>query len=350
MAAKAFISGCAGPRLSKDERHFFADERPYGLILFRRNCREKSELFDLVAGFRDAVGAGDAPVLVDQEGGRVQRLVPPVWEAYPPGRVFGTLYRSDEAAGLAAAALGARLISDELAEVGISVDCIPMLDVAVTGGTPAIGDRAYGRSAEMVTALGRAVAEAVLESGLLPVIKHLPGHGRALVDSHKEMPVVSASLAELEKRDFVPFRALADLPIGMTAHLLFTAIDRDRPATLSPIVIEEIIRGAIGFGGLLLSDDLNMEALAGPVGDRAARCLGAGCDVALHCNGDLAEMRAVAAAAPEMAGAALARAEAAAKRRRPAAAFDRIAARDEFLSLLDRAGWSPPRPAEAANV
>ena len=303
---RALILGCSGPALTPDEAAFFRDAAPWGFIVFRRNVESPDQLRRLTAALRETVGRADAPVLIDQEGGRVQRMGPPHWPKYPAGRRYGGL---DD--GLAAARLGARLMAHDLTDVGVNVDCAPVLDVPVAGSHDIIGDRAYADEPAEVAAFGRAVAEGLMAGGVLPVMKHVPGHGRAGVDSHLSLPVVTATRAELEARDFAPFRALADLPMAMTAHVVFTALDPSRPATTSPEVIASVIRGAIGFDGLLMSDDLSMQALSGTLRERAAAALGAGCDVALHCNGAMAEMRGVAEAAPELAGPALRRAEAA---------------------------------------
>jgi beta-N-acetylhexosaminidase len=250
-------------------------------------------------------------VLIDQEGGRVQRLRPPHWPDFPPAAVFENIYQRDRAAGLEAAHLGARLIAAELVALGINVDCLPVADVRHAEGHGIIGDRAYGEDAATVAELAGAAAEGMLESGVLPVIKHIPGHGRANADSHEALPVVNTSVAELEQTDFEPFRRLNTLPIAMTAHVVYSAIDPARPATTSAIVVRDVIRNYIGFGGLLLTDDLSMKALAGTLGKRAEAGFQAGCDIALHCNGQMVEMREVAAASPELSGDAARRASAA---------------------------------------
>ena len=338
-ATKAFVSGCAGPRLDPDEIAFFADERPFGLILFRRNCREPAEIRDLVAAFRAAVGRADAPVFIDQEGGRVQRLQPPLWPAYPPAATLGRLAAHDAAAGTRAAWLHGRLIAADLLDLGIDVDCLPVLDVAGATTAAAIGDRSFGGDADSVAGLGRAVADGLIAGGVLPVMKHVPGHGRATVDSHLHLPVVDADVEALARSDFLPFAKLSDLPMAMTAHVVFRAVDADRAATVSATVIRDIIRGRIGFNGLLLSDDVSMHALSGDYATRAATIYAAGCDIVLHCNGRTQEMRAVARAAPELTGAAAERAAGALTARKTPARFDRDGAREEFLALLSRAGW-----------
>ncbi|WP_181702750.1 beta-N-acetylhexosaminidase [Chthonobacter albigriseus] len=300
----AFVTGVAGTVLTDDERRFLADARPWGMILFRRNVESPDQLRALTAEFRSIVG-WEAPVLVDQEGGRVQRLTAPNWRKYPSARRLAEAASGD----LALMRDTARLMAEDLRAAGITVDCMPNLDLGFPGQSEVVGDRAYAGDPAKVAAHGRAVADGLLAGGVLPVIKHIPGHGRATVDSHHALPVVTAPLADLEAADFAPFLALADLPAAMTAHVVYTALDPDWPATQSSVVIGEIIRGLIGFQGLLFSDDLSMNALTGSLGERAGFCLRAGCDIALHCNGILAEMEQVAAAAPELSGMALARAE-----------------------------------------
>jgi len=331
--AKAFITGLEGPRLGAAERDFLRDERPWGLILFLRNCREAAEIADLVAAFRDAVGRADAPVLIDQEGGRVQRLKPPGWRRYPPGRAYGALYERDPEAGLAAAFAGARLIADDLVALGINVDCLPLLDVPQPEGHEVIGDRAYAREPAAVAAVARAVADGLLAGGVLPIAKHIPGHGRAASDSHLELPVVTASRAELEAVDFPPFRALADLPLAMTAHVVYTALDPALPATTSPRVVA-FIREELGFDGCLMGDDVSMQALAGTIGERTRALFAAGCDLALHCNGRFDEMAAVAAGSPPLAGRAAERADRALARLHPPEPFDRAAAEATVAALV----------------
>jgi beta-N-acetylhexosaminidase len=292
----ALILGCAGARLSAEERAFFRDADPLGFILFKRNCETPAQLQALVAELRAAVGRESAPILIDQEGGRVARLQPPHWPVYPAPAALAAL--GGETAR-EAVRLGARLIADDLAALGITIDCLPVLDIPVPGADAVIGDRAYGNTPESVAALGRAACEGLLAGGVLPVLKHIPGHGRGLVDSHHALPAVDTPRATLEASDFAPFRALADMPWAMTAHIVYSAIDPTAPATLSRRIIADIIRGAIGFDGVLVSDDLSMGALGGGLRDRAAAALAAGCDLALHCNGKMAEMvEAVAGAAP----------------------------------------------------
>ena len=287
--------------------------RPWGLILFRRNVDTPDQLRALAASFRDVVGRLDAPVLVDQEGGRVQRLTEPHWRRYPPAARYGEFHTADPDGALSAARLGGQLMARDLSDCGITVDCAPVLDVPAPNSSSVVGDRAFAREPERVAALARAYAEGLMAGGVLPVMKHVPGHGRAEVDSHHDLPFVSVDRPALD-RDFAPFRALADLPMAMTAHIVYRALDPDRPATTSRTVIEDVIRGAIGFDGLLVSDDLSMEALRGTLGERAAAASAAGCDVLLHCNGNPLEALAVAEAAPELAGRAAERAAAALSR------------------------------------
>src|SRR5829696_1858261 len=307
MTARAFIVGCSGFAITPDERAFFRDADPWGFILFQRNIEDPEQVRALTASLRDSVGRDDAPILIDQEGGRVQRMGPPHWRRYPPGRAYGRM--GSDGATVEMARLGARLIAHDLLSVDINVDCLPVLDVPAPGAHDVIGDRAYAGDPDRVAALGRAAAEGLLAGGVLPVIKHIPGHGRAGADSHEALPVVEASRRDLEATDFAPFRALADMPLGMSAHVVYTALDREHPATTSRRVIDEVIRGSIGFDGLLMSDDLSMKALSGSLRERAAAALAAGCDVALHCNGKLDEMRAVAEAAPALTGVAKQRAD-----------------------------------------
>jgi beta-N-acetylhexosaminidase len=311
MTSSALILGCAGPELTSQEQAFFRQVRPWGFILFKRNIETPAQVRALTASLRDTVGRANAPILIDQEGGRVQRMGPPQWPAYPPGRTYGQVAASDPVVRREITRLGARLMAHDLLSVGINVDCVPVLDVPVSGAHDVIGDRAYGTDAETVAVLGRAAAEGLIAGGVLPVIKHVPGHGRAGADSHHALPVVDAPLHALEAQDFVPFRHLADMPLAMTAHVVYTAIDPERPATTSERVLREIVRGHIGFEGLLMSDDLSMNALSGSLAERAEASFAAGCDVGLHCNGRFDEMEAVASVAPRLEGRARARAEAA---------------------------------------
>lgn len=338
MSTRAFITGVSGPELSAAERDFIRAECPWGFILFKRNIETPAQVTRLINELREEIGQPDAPVLIDQEGGRVQRLGPPNWPIYPAGAVFGRLYDIDPAAGLAAARLSARLIAADLDEVGVSVDCLPLADVPVSGANAVIGERAYGTEPAKVAAIARAVTEGLEEGGVLPVLKHIPGHGRATADTHFSLPVVDTSREELEQSDFAPFRALADLPMAMTAHVVFSALDPAQPATTSATIIDEVIRGLIGFQGLLMSDDVSMNALAGSISDRTRALLAAGCDMVLHCNGKLEEMLEVARVTPELSGKALARAGRALLSRKAPQPFDRVKARAELDALVDRAG------------
>jgi len=296
-APLAAFFGSSGSALSADERAFFRDCDPAGYILFRRNVETPNQIRALVDDFRAAVGRDDAPVLIDQEGGRVARLSGAPWRKAPPAAVFGRIAETDPEAGARAAYLNALLIGAELAVLGINVDCAPVLDLRVPGAHDIIGDRAFAETPEPIARLGRAACEGFLAAGVVPVIKHIPGHGRAHTDSHVALPVVDTPLDLLRRTDFAPFKALADMPMAMTAHIVYTAADADRPATTSPAVIGGIIRGEIGFDGLLMSDDICMKALNGGLAERTSAVIAGGCDVVLHCNGDLGEMRQVAAAA-----------------------------------------------------
>lgn len=307
--SKAMILGCAGKRLTPAEISFYRGERPWGFILFARNIGEPEQIRDLVASLRDAIGRPDAPVFIDQEGGRVQRLRPPVAPNYPAAAAIGSLYRHDREAGLRAAWVLGRVHAFDLQRLGITADCLPVLDVPVAGASDVIGTRAYDTDPEAVIALGRAAAEGLMSGGVLPVMKHMPGHGRAFADSHHALPVVDASLDELRAHDFLPFSALSHLPAAMTAHIVFTAVDPQRPATTSAKVIEEIVRGEIGFEGLLISDDTSMKALSGDFSEKAAAILAAGCDLVLHCNGVMEEMAGIASRTAVLGGRSLERAE-----------------------------------------
>jgi beta-N-acetylhexosaminidase len=338
MNTRAFITGVSGTELSAEEREFIRTERPWGFILFKRNVETPAQVVLLVRELRDVIGNPDAPILIDQEGGRVQRFGPPHWPVYPPGAVFGALYDIDRALGLSAARLSARLIAADLIASGVTVDCLPLADVPVPGADAVIGSRAYGTEPDKVAAIARAVTEGLEQGGVLPVLKHIPGHGRATADTHFRLPEVQTSRAELERTDFAAFRPLADLPMAMTAHVVFSALDPAHPATTSATIIEQVIRGVIGFQGLLMSDDVSMNALAGSIAERTRAIFAGGCDMVLHCNGKLGEMREVAAATPELSGKAMERAKAALASRKAPQAFDRQAARVELDGLIERAG------------
>jgi beta-N-acetylhexosaminidase len=332
---KAFICGCSGLALTSEEKSFIRGHDPWGLILFKRNVGDRAQLRALTQSFRDCVGRAEAPVLIDQEGGRVQRMGPPHWRAYPAAAAIEAGLSAAEAE--TAAYWIARLIAFDLAEVGITVDCAPVLDVTNPETHAAIGTRAYSERPARVAAMGRAFAAGLLAGGVLPVVKHMPGHGRARADSHFELPVVDAARAEL-KRDFAPFAALSVLPMAMSAHVVFTALDPGRPATTSPVVVRDVMRGEIGYDGLIMSDDVSMKALRESYENRARAIFAAGLDLVLHCNGDLNEARAVASAAPELAGEALRRAEAALAARRAPEPFDRNGAEGKLASFAATLG------------
>ncbi|MGQ0457682.1 MAG: beta-N-acetylhexosaminidase [Hyphomicrobium sp.] len=296
----ALIVGVSGDRLAADERAFFAEVQPAGVILFARNVADPAAIRALVDSIRTAIARDDLLILIDQEGGRVQRIKAPGARDLPPAAAFAKLYGSDPEAALRAAFSVARLAAEELRAYGVTMNCAPVLDVPVEGAHDIIGDRAYGRAPEQIIALARQVADGLLAGGVAPVIKHIPGHGRATADSHLDLPIVTTPRAELSVSDFAPFKALADLPAAMTAHVVFSDIDADGPASTSETVTREVIRGEIGFDGLLMSDDLSMKALTGDMRSRAEAVIRAGSDVALHCNGDLGEMRAAAAGVPRL--------------------------------------------------
>ena len=338
MSARAFITGISGLTLTGEEREFLRAARPWGFILFKRNVDTAIQVSKLVQELREIVGDSGAPVLIDQEGGRVQRLGPPHWPVYPAGAVFGTLYDIEPGLGLKAARLSARLMAADLVDLGITVDCLPLADVPVEGADAVIGNRAYGTEPRKVAAIARAVTEGLEQGGVLPVLKHIPGHGRATADTHFRLPVVDATKSDLDRFDFAAFRPLADLPMAMTAHVVFSAIDPAQPATTSATMIEQVIRGGIGFQGLLMSDDVSMNALAGSIAERTRAIFVAGCDMVLHCNGNIDEMREVARETPILAGEPLERAQRALASRKAPLPFDREAARAELDALIDRAG------------
>ena len=332
----AAILGCRGPTLSADEAAFFREARPWGFILFGRNVQSPDQVRTLTEALRATVDRPDAPVLIDQEGGRVARLGPPHWRKYPPGRAYGALSANDPLLRREITRLGARLLAHDLAALGINVDCLPVLDVPQPGAHDVIGDRAYGTTPEEVATLGRAACEGLIAGGVLPVIKHIPGHGRAMADSHLDLPVVDAVYADLDARDFASFRVLSDMPMAMTAHVVYMAVDPRRPATTSRKVMTQVVRGAIGFDGLVMTDDLSMKALFGDLTDRARTSLAAGCDVVLHCNGDMAEMKAVLAGTRPLAGRAAQRARAAlARLAKTPEPFDAEAGRARFDAAFE---------------
>ena len=338
MNTRAFITGVSGLALTAAERAFIRSERPWGLIIFKRNIETRDQVANLIREFRGEVDETDAPVLIDQEGGRVQRFGPPNWPAYPAGAVFGALYDLDPELGLRAAWLSARLIAADLIEAGVTVDCLPLADVPVPGADAVIGNRAYGTEPGKVARIARAVTEGLEQGGVLPVLKHIPGHGRATADTHFKLPEVDTSGSELERVDFAAFQPLADLPMAMTAHVVFSALDPAHPATTSATIIRQVIRGVIGFQGLLMSDDVSMNALSGSIAERTRAIFAAGCDMVLHCNGNIDEMRDVARETPELSGTALQRAERALASRGAPQALDRVKARAELDALIERAG------------
>lgn len=299
---RAAIFGCAGTELGVEERYFFENADPLGFILFARNIDNPDQVRELVGNLRAAVGRDDAPVLIDQEGGRVQRLGPPHWPVRPPQSLFARIAADDRALARETASLNAQLIGAELSGLGIDVNCLPVLDVPVAGADDIIGDRAFGNDPEVIAELGEAAIAGLMAGGVMPVIKHLPGHGRAQQDSHLHLPHVDTDADTLRETDFVPFRRLYYAPWGMTAHIVYEAFDAKNPATLSETVIQEVIRGEIGFRGFLVSDDVNMKALSGSVAGNVTAALDAGCDAVLHCNGELDEMIAVADVLPELHG------------------------------------------------
>ena len=328
------IYGCAGTVLGADERKFFGEVQPWGFILFARNIADRDQIRALVDALRETVGDETAPVLIDQEGGRVARLKPPGWKERPPAARFGAVYASQHEAALEAAYLNARLIAHDLAELKINVDCLPVLDVPVEGADAVIGDRAFAFDPAAVIDLGRAQIEGLMEGGVLPIMKHIPGHGRANADSHHALPRIATAAEELSATDFVTFRSLDMCPMAMTAHVVYEAFDPQRPATTSPKVIRDVIRGEMGFDGLLISDDLSMNALDGPLSVRTKAALFAGCDVVLHCNGKMDEMIEVASEVKPLEGQALRRAEHALSHLSAPEPFDPAAAEARLGELL----------------
>ncbi len=325
---RACILGCEGPTLGAEEAAFFREARPWGFILFARNVETPEQVRRLVADLRETVGREDAPVLIDQEGGRVQRLGPPHWRRYPPGAAYA-------ATGAEMARLGGRLIAHDLAALGINVDCAPVLDLPAEGAHAIISDRAFGKRPTEAAVLARAMADGLLGGGVLPIVKHIPGHGRATSDSHEGLPRVEATRHALESWDFQPFRLLSDLPAAMTAHVVYSAYDAVQPATTSKSTIDRAIRGAIGFDGLLISDDLEMKALTGTLRERAEASLAAGCDVVLQCHGGVGDMSQVVSGVGSLEGRAAERSEAALSRMSaPRAAFDAVAEGARFESTF----------------
>ena len=328
------IFGCAGLELAPEERAFFRDLQPWGFIVFARNIKDRAQVRALVEQLRETVGDGQAPVLIDQEGGRVARLRPPEWKERPAALRFAELHATAPEASREAAYLNARLIAYDLMEIGINVDCLPVLDVPVAGADDIIGDRAYGRDPAVIIDLGRVVIEGMIEGGVLPVMKHIPGHGRATADSHLALPRVATPAEELSATDFVTFRSLNHCPMAMTAHVIYEAIDGQRPATTSPKIVRDVIRGEIGFDGLLISDDLSMNALSGSLDYRAKASLFAGCDVVLHCNGKMEEMREIATELKPLEDIHLKRAQAALAHLAPPGEFDLTSGESRLAELM----------------
>ena len=324
---KPVIFGLSGLELTADERAFFADVRPAGYILFKRNVADRAQLRALTDSLRDLEGRDDVAILIDQEGGKVARMGPPEWPAFPAGPVFAALYEKAPMSAIAAARANGQALGVMLAEVGITVDCAPLLDVVQPDTTDAVAMRAFGGEPMQVAALGRAMLDGLADGGVVGVVKHMPGHGRAIVDTHYHLPTVTASAEALEL-DIAPFRALANAPMGMTSHIVFEAWDRERPATLSPVVIEEVIRGRIGFDGLLMTDDIDMKALSGTAGEKAAGAIAAGCDVVLDCWARMDEMIEIAGRLGEISDAARARLD--------RAMAGRAAGAGDFAALVDK--------------
>lgn len=330
------IFGCQGLVLSVEETAFFREVQPWGFILFARNVDTPDQVRALTASLREITGRESTPILIDQEGGRVARLKPPHWRAYPEGRAYGTLFETDGDAGLEFAWLGARLIAQELIDVGVNVNCLPIMDLPIEGAHDVIGNRAYGRSEDVVVPIGRAVANGLLAGGVLPIIKHIPGHGRAGVDSHLELPRVTTSYEELAATDFKPFAALKDIVMAMTAHVIYEAIDDQAPATTSAKVIKDVLRGDIGYQGLIMTDDLSMKALGGTYASRVQDSLRAGCDMILHCNGDMAQMTEIAGELSFLSGPSLKRVKAAEKALRTPEDIDLTASLARFDELCKK--------------
>ncbi|MFY0637872.1 beta-N-acetylhexosaminidase [Maricaulis maris] len=335
MTIASVIYGLAGTTLGPDEKAFFRDIDPWGFILFARNIDGIRQVSRLTLELRDCIGR-DVPILIDQEGGRVARLRPPTWRAAPAAERFADLWKIDAEMAIEATRINHRLLAHELRTIGVDVDCAPVADLRIDGADDIIGDRAFGRTPEPVIHLGRAAMDGLMAGGVAPIIKHIPGHGRALADSHLELPVVPEEHGLLSETDFAPFKGLNDAPMAMTAHIVYADIDSDHPATQSAELVGKVIRGEIGFDGLLMTDDLSMKALTGTFRERGERSLGAGCDMLLHCNGDMDEMMAVAEGTTSLAGKALERAEAAEAARDVIEDFDPVDAESRLNSWLDR--------------
>lgn len=346
---RSVIFGCAGLTLSEAEVEFFTKTDPLGFILFARNCETPSQVRALVRSLRKCIDRPDAPVLIDQEGGRVQRLNPPHWRGAPPASAFAAMAVVDPDRAVTAARMNMRLIAAELYDLGINVNCAPVLDLPIAGADPIIGNRAAGATPAMATVLGRAACEGLFAGGVAPIMKHIPGHGRALVDSHLELPVVNASRSELAASDYVPFRDIRACEWAMTAHVVYPAIDAISPATTSKTVIEGVIRTEIGFEGVLVSDDLSMKALQGSFAERTQQALEAGCDIVLHCSGELAEMTEVANAAAPISSDTKHRLLRAAARVDIPSEIDREATLNHLNVLMDPRGITPAAPVESSQ-
>ena len=339
--SKAMILGCSGLTLSDAERGFYKQQNPLGFILFSRNIGSADQILRLTQDLRSAVDNPQAPILIDQEGGRVQRLRPPIAANYPSASQLGEIFQKNQDIGLHAVWLMSRLHAFDLLSLGINVDCLPVLDVPSKDGHEVIGSRAYSNRAEGVVMMGRLACDGLKAGGVLPVIKHMPGHGRAIADTHKELPIVMTSHAELSASDFIPFAALSDELMAMSAHVVFSDIDKNAPATTSKIVVDDIIRGEIGFDGLLISDDVSMNALSGDFLQRTTRIFSAGCDIVLHCGGDMDEMETVASHTPILSGVPLLRAEAVLSSFSEPDDIDEQDIRQEFEDLINRFGINP---------
>jgi len=333
---KAFITGIAEKVLGTQEKEFIAAHQPWGFILFGRNIESADQLCRLTENLRQVSGREHVPILIDQEGGRVRRLRPPLVRDYPPAAMIGKLYHHDAQAGIRAAWVMSRLFAFDLSRFGLNVNCLPVLDVLIDGTHEAIGSRSYGHDPHMVTVLGQAAAEGLAAGGILPVMKHIPGQGRATADTHFDLTHVEDDLGILRQSDFIPFRTLNHLPAAMNSHVVYDAIDGNNPATFSHSLVKEIIRGEIGFDGLLMSDDIGMQALSGSFGERARRCLAAGFDLVLHCSGSMAEMHEIAAVAPLLREESLRRAEKAMACLKSQDNSDEVALKEEFTTLMEK--------------
>ena len=334
MTQKAMILGVHGKTVTPEERAFFADVNPWGFILFARNVESPDQLRALTLDLRECVGRENTPILMDQEGGRVQRLRPPHWGKYPPASTLGALYDLDPQKGLRAAWLHSRLMAFDLLSVGVNVNCLPVLDVPSLDGHDVIGDRAYGRTPEQVSKLGSEVCQGSIAGGVMPVIKHIPGHGRANCDSHMELPIVPTDLKTLAKTDFQPFIDLNHIAMAMTAHVIYSAIDDTAPATTSKVVMNEIIRGHLSYDGLIMCDDITMNALSGGLTKRTRAIFDAGCDIVLHCTGEIEEMKQVAESTPALVGKSNGRAVAALKGIGQADELNEAGCKAEFSELI----------------